>query len=584
MISEAGNSLLLLGILSGIFAALSPKYNKKFAIILATLIGASFALLIYAFWISDFSVLNVYLNSSTLKPNIYKISAAWASHEGSILLFTFILSLVNLVLNSKEHNLATRINSMIISGFLLIIYFTSTPFGYLIDAPLEGMGLTPSLQDPALAIHPPLLYLGYALYILPYSIIMNDLILKKQTDIQLIRTYSSWGLSILTFGIALGSWWAYRELGWGGYWFFDPVENVSLIVLLMAVIFHHMIILAKRDQSYFNIMILSSISVFILSLLGTFLVRSGLLVSVHSFAFDQTRGLAIFILLSAASLFSIWVFGLYRNTYQSSDEAATKNKIFYIAMLFLFLSNIFVIIGTLYPPLYQMIMGKEISIDISYYAMSFAPSALVAVFLVIPALYQNNYSIWIIAFFMFKSINYLIESWILSIALSFGIMLMFWSLLYIRKKRIAVILGHFGLGLFVTSIALNLLMHEKVEFIGKLDDKVNLNHYEIHLHDLKYTKSENYLRQIAKFNIIDMNVNRIISLNPEQRLYMIEKMAKSKPHIYSFLTADLYAVLLNVKDDEIHAEFHYNPAIFTLWFSLFLMIISPLLIRIRRKK
>ena len=231
-----------------------------------------------------------------------------------------------------------------------------------------------------------------------------------------------------------------------------------------------------------------------------------------------------------------------------------------------------------------MITGKEISIDISYYAISFVPSTLVAVFLVIPALYQNHYLIWIIIYFMHRSINYLIENWMLSLALSCGIMVMLWSLLYIKKKRIAVILGHFGLGLFVTSIALNVLMHEKVEFIGKLDDQVKLNQYEIKLHDLKYTKSDNYLRQIAKFNITDTNDNKILSLNPEQRLYLIEKMAKAKPHIYSFLTADLYAVLLNVKDDEVHAEFHYNPAIFTLWFSLFLMIISPLLIRIRRKK
>jgi cytochrome c-type biogenesis protein CcmF len=576
MLPEIGNFLLLSSIFVGAFAAYSP--NKRNTYILFTAILSSYLVLIYAFIISDFSVVNVYLNSSTIKPLIYKISAAWASHEGSIMFFTLTLAFVNLFLNSN------RFLSPIIMGFLIIIYFTSTPFGRLLNPPIEGLGLNPSLQDPALAIHPPILYLGYALYAVPYSIIMHALWNKEELHgtLSKLKTFSSFAFGILTTGVGLGSWWAYRELGWGGYWFFDPVENTSLIIWVMGAIFHHMIILARREQKYLNLTALIGILIFSLCLLGTFLVRSGILMSIHSFAFDKARGAAIFTLFSITSLSSLWLFGIRNKKPGIIQISAIKNQIFFLSLMMLLIADIFLIVATLYPPFLKLYSGSEVAVDISYYikifipfsllGITFAPIVLSKIF--VPGFFKHHAALCISAILSLVIAFHYSKSIISGLAIFSGLNLIGWSIIYSRTKKIHVIIGHFGLGLFISSITFNTIFKETSEFIGKLDHKIQFRNYEIELFDIKYAKSENYVRQIAKFKVTDLKENRIFSLMPEQRLYMLEKMTKSKPHIDMSLESDLYAVLLNVRDNEVHAEFHHNPAIFLLWFSIFLMALS----------
>jgi cytochrome c-type biogenesis protein CcmF len=578
MLPEIGNFLLLLSIFSSVPAIFSAR--KIYSYLLLALVSSSYLILIYAFATSDFSVVNVYLNSSTIKPFIYKISASWASHEGSVMLFVVTLCLANIAHPAHE-----KVTKSIIFGFLLIIYFTSTPFGRLLNPPLEGLGLNPSLQDPALAIHPPILYLGYALYSIPYSIIMGVLWNRSNftESVERIKFYSGLALSILTTGIGLGSWWAYRELGWGGYWFFDPVENTSLITLLMGVIFHHMIILGRRESKYSDFMTLTGILTFILCLLGTFLVRSGILTSIHSFAFDATRGAAIFALFMIVSLFSLWLWGIRAGGNIDPRTPVIKNRIFFVSLILFFIADLLLIIATIYSPFVKLYSGAEFVIDISFYIKTFIPLCLVSAALVPVVLYK--------AFPFFMSFACLISLFLAyyyaidlvsGLAVFSGAMLIFWAIIHVRIKKIPVIMGHFGFGLFILSIAFNSIFKETTEFIGKLDHKIQFKNYDIELFDIKYAKSDNYMRQIAKFKITDKNENRIFSLNPEQRLYMLEKMAKSKPHIQTSVISDLYAVLLNVTEDEVHAEFHYNPAIFLLWCSLFLMALSLLWNRINK--
>jgi cytochrome c-type biogenesis protein CcmF len=586
MLPEIGNFFLLLAIIASIPAIFSRK--NIYGYLLSSLVLSAYIVLIYSFVTSDFSVVNVYLNSSTIKPLIYKISAAWASHEGSIMLFVLTLSMVDIYLRRHDWDISQKSFhpiTAIISGFLLIIYFTSTPFGRLLNPPVEGLGLNPSLQDPALAIHPPILYLGYALYSAPYSITVSAL--WNRINIVEILTrlkfYSGLALAFLTIGVGLGSWWAYRELGWGGYWFFDPVENTSLVVWIMGIAFHHMIILARRENKYSNLMALTAILTFLLSLMGTFLVRSGILLSIHSFAFDATRGAAIFALFSIISLMSLGLIAIRAKESKDQKIPALKNNIFFVSLAFLLIADLLLIIATLYPPFMQLYSGTEFTIDITFYLKSFVPLCLLAVLLAPLVLYKEHAILSILGAFIALCIAYYYAKDIVSaIGVLAGLNLIFWAIIHSRIKKIPTIMGHFGLGLFVLAISLNCIFKETKEFIGKLDHKIEFKNYDIELFDIKYAKSENYMRQIAKFKITDRDENKIFFLNPEQRLYMIEKMTKSKPHINTTVTSDLYFVLLNIKDDEVHAEFHYNPAIFLLWFSVFLMALSLLWNRLLR--
>ena len=329
MLSNIGNTLLSLNIFIGIsiiYFSFQNLNNSKILIgkkiyhlclFQSTFIIICFLTLVSAFIVSDFSIITVYQNSHSLKPFLYKISGTWGNHEGSLLLWVIILTIFSFffLLYNKYHSKNYRIYSLIIQnililGFLFFLLFSSNPFSIVSPTPKEGLGLNPILQDPALAIHPPLLYVGFVGSSIYFSAAMASLITNYSGKLfaQSIKNWVLISWSFQTLGILAGSIWAYYELGWGGFWFWDPVENASLLPwFAMSALLHSLIVLEKRNLLYFWVIILCLLT-FILSVTGTFLVRSGILNSVHTFANDPSRGLYILIFLSLMIFASVLLF------------------------------------------------------------------------------------------------------------------------------------------------------------------------------------------------------------------------------------------------------------------------------------
>ena len=345
----------------------------------------SFFCLVFNFIVSDFSNVTVYNNSHTSKPLFYKISGVWGNHEGSLLLWllVLILFLFLFILNSKKsengYKLLTIVfQEVIILGFLLFIIFTSNPFEYLFPTPTEGLGLNPILQDPALAIHPPILYLGYVGTSLVFSSSLAATV-NKSINSDWAKHIKKWIFAswiFLTLGIMLGSIWAYYELGWGGFWFWDPVENVSLMPwLCLTALLHSVLVLEKRN-SLKNWTVILSIATFALSMSGTFLVRSGILNSIHTFANDPSRGLFILIFLFILILLAIIIYFSFEiknpnpsnNFFWLSKETAVLINNWFM-MYFLSV----VLIGTLYPIFLEVISNEKISVGAPFYHKLMVP-------------------------------------------------------------------------------------------------------------------------------------------------------------------------------------------------------------------
>ena len=357
MLSNLGNLLLILNIFLSIAIIYSSltclKVNNRgifvsiyqINIIQCTTILICFFTLIAGFIVSDFSLMTVYQNSHTLKPIFYKISGTWGNHEGSLLLWLIILTIFSFLflIYSKDHPKNFRLYTLIfqnflISGFLIFIIFNSNPFNLVSPIPKEGLGLNPILQDPALAIHPPLLYIGFVGSSIYFSAAVAALITdySKKTFATSIKNWVLISWCFQTLGILVGSIWAYYELGWGGFWFWDPVENASLLPwFAMTALIHSLIVLEKRSLLYFWVIILCLLT-FTLSVTGTFLVRSGVLNSVHTFANDPSRGIFILIFLSLMIFISIFLlFKKYKrkNYFINSNSKEMKIIIYYVFFL-----------------------------------------------------------------------------------------------------------------------------------------------------------------------------------------------------------------------------------------------------------
>ena len=376
------SSIPLIGLKKNNLALMSIANNA--AIMQVVLIGISFTALVYAFLTSDFSVINVYQNSHTTKPIIYKITGVWGNHEGSLLLWVLILAVFGAAVVLFGNNLSKRIKAaalsvqgMIGSGFIAFIIFTSNPFERLSPIPIDGKGLNPLLQDPGLAIHPPMLYLGYVGFSMAFSFAIAALI-EGKVDALWARWVRPWTLaawSFLTVGIGLGSWWAYYELGWGGWWYWDPVENASFIPWLTGTaLIHSLVVLEKRD-SLRSWTILLAIVTFSLSLLGTFLVRSGVLTSVHAFASDPSRGIFILILLLITVGGSLTLYAIKAPKLDQSGifSPISRESSLLMNNIFLASSASTVLIGTLYPLVAESIGIGKISVGPPYFNMVFIP-------------------------------------------------------------------------------------------------------------------------------------------------------------------------------------------------------------------
>ncbi|UWP93914.1 heme lyase CcmF/NrfE family subunit (plasmid) [Aliiroseovarius crassostreae] len=364
---------------------------RAFSVAQLLFVGLAFAALMYAFVISDFTVLNVAQNSHSLKPMLYKVAATWGSHEGSLLLWVLILTAfgaaVSFFGSSIPEPLKARtlsVQAWISVGFLSFMLLTSNPFERMFPPPADGNDLNPLLQDVGLAMHPPLLYLGYVGFSIVFSFAVAAL-LEGKIDTAWARWVRPWTLAAwmsLTAGIALGSWWAYYELGWGGWWFWDPVENVSFMPWLLGTALLHSAIVTEKRDAFKSWTILLAILTFSLSLLGTFVVRSGLLTSVHAFAVDPERGLYILMLLALSIGGSLALFAWRAPMMEPGGlfKPISREAGLLVNNLILAAATGTVLFGTLYPLFLEAVTGDKISVGPPFFNASFIPMMLPLVF------------------------------------------------------------------------------------------------------------------------------------------------------------------------------------------------------------
>src|SRR3954468_8271540 len=354
-------------------------------------VALAFGTLTYAFIVSDFSILDVASNSNTLKPLVYKISGVWGNHEGSMLLWVLVLTIYAALVAGLQRggprltSAALGVQGLLAGGLLLFILFTSNPFLRLDPAPFEGAGLNPLLQDPGLAMHPPMLYAGYVGLSAAFSYAAAALMVGEEGWARAARPFMLMAWIALTCGIALGSWWAYYELGWGGFWFWDPVENASLMPWLIATALLHSALAAEKSGAFRTWSLLLAIAGFSLSLIGTFLVRSGVLSSVHAFASDPTRGFFIMVLIALAIGGALALFAWRAPSLQggAAFAPASRETTLLLNNVFLVASCACVFVGTLYPLVLDAINGTKISVGPPYYALLFAP-IFMALLLLVP--------------------------------------------------------------------------------------------------------------------------------------------------------------------------------------------------------
>src|ERR1700742_3002119 len=362
-------------------ADLARRIASASALGLMVFVILSFGTLVAAFVTSDFSIADVANNSHTLKPMIYKITGVWGNHEGSMLLWVLVLSLYAGAVaamgrgGERLTSAALGVQGLLAAAFLLFILFTSNPFLRLDPAPFEGAGLNPLLQDPGLAIHPPMLYAGYVGLSASFSYAAAALLVGEDGWARAARPFMLIAWMALTCGIALGSWWAYYDLGWGGFWFWDPVENASLMPWLVATALLHSALATEKSGAFRTWTLLLAIGGFSMSLIGTFLARSGLSSSVHAFASDPTRGLFILVLIAVAIGGALALFAWRAPTLQggAAFDTVSRETMLLLNNVFLVASCTAVFVGTLYPMILDAMGRDKISVGPPYYVLTFAP-------------------------------------------------------------------------------------------------------------------------------------------------------------------------------------------------------------------
>ena len=561
------------------------------------------------------NVKNVFLNSSSTLPLIYKISASWASHEGSLLLWLALFGIVNVIYcsfaftdkgaNFRESSLYQTTFCLITLLFLITIIYTSNPFETFSFVPGNGLGLNPMLQDMAILIHPPILYLGNVLFspIFISTIATFHVATKFQSATFILnQKILSIALSALTFGIGLGSWWAYRELGWGGYWFFDPVENISLLPWLTGIILHHQFLVYQKDysdSSARNIILFSLLS-FLLILYGMFIVRSGIIASVHSFAFSPQRGLFIFAICLIVTLVAGYrFFGL---AHSKARTIPNQNALLInISSIFWGIALFLIVISLIYPIYCYLYHDEEVSIDINYFYQLLLPVFIPLLFFAsfiaktkfifnLKELITNNWDILLLlvlscisTIWIKQEVNFSLISSLLLLGSIFLCLSMIYFLIITTKyfsqaltnKKLALFLTHFGFGLLAFAVNFNVHFSAKIDFSGAVGDQVRLLDKIATLENIKFSQNDNYYRQIAVFKIEHGNDHVI--LQPENRLYKTENSLSQEADIYSYLFQDIYAVISRVKGEIVEAQIYFQPFIMFIWLSIIMISLGFLI-------
>ncbi len=560
----------------------------------------SFLCLIFSFVISDFSNQTVFNNSHTTKPLFYKISGTWGNHEGSLLLWLLVLTLFIFLFLVRTKNqpvkykiLTLVFQQIIIVGFFLFLIKTSNPFNYIFPTPTEGLGLNPILQDPALAIHPPILYLGYV----GSSIIFSSVL--AATSLKIIST--SWALHIkkwiliswifLTLGILLGSIWAYYELGWGGFWFWDPVENVSLMPWLALTTLLHCILVLEKKSILTSWVIILSIATFTLSMCGTFLVRSGILNSVHTFANDPERGLFILVFLFILILLSILIFFLFHKDNNKKSYNffwLSKETSILINNWFMMYFLSVVLIGTVYPIFLDVISSQKISVGPPFYHKLIIPFLIPFLIMMVigPKLKwiksQLEDKIYLISFFIISNLlaylvlkNFNQNILINTILISSALYLFFITLrdFFIKKyKNISQNIAHFGFSLLILSILFNNLFSSEIITNLKVGETFEDSKTKIVFESVDQKKEHNYNAIIANFSILNSS-GELDKLSPELRIYNQPVIATSEADIKTTLMSDKF-IVINLVQNQDFFNVRYQVKPFMLWIWLSVILIS----------
>ena len=609
MLSNTGNFLLLINIFLSCliiyfsYNCLKIKNNIIFksiyqiSLLQSTMVLICFFTLIAAFIVSDFSLITVYQNSHSLKPLFYKISGTWGNHEGSLLLWVIILTIFSflfLILNKnhpKNYRLYTLIiQNLLILGFLFFIIFNSNPFSSISPLPREGLGLNPILQDPALAIHPPLLYVGFVGSSIYFSAAMASMIANYSGRF-FAQSIKSWVLISWTFqtlGILVGSIWAYYELGWGGFWFWDPVENASLLPwFAMTALLHSLLVLEKRSTLYFWTIILCLLT-FTLSVTGTFLVRSGILNSVHTFANDPSRGIYILIYLSLMIFTSIYfLFSKYKPT-NDLINSNSKETFVMINNWFMMFYLITVLLGTLYPIFTDAISNSKISVGPPFYNSVIIPVVVAFLFFMaigpqanwIKNKFSNLKSILVIlggAIIINFAVVYFFKSYSLisNLILISSLFLIMSSIFDVFKKKIwnlPRIISHLSFGFLILFIGLNHNFSVEKDFNLKLGEIKKIDNYEFSLLDLKLNQETNYKAVVGKLEVSNLNTMKKKILKPEIRIYDDPQTLTYEASIQTNFLGDHYLTMSNIDRSEYYnIKFQHKPLMIWIWISVVLL-------------
>ena len=606
-----GNFLLWLSLFFAISQFFVSKKNRKSKFITICVIGLlissffSFLLLMYSHVVSDFNVLNVFQNSHTTKPLLYKVSGTWGNHEGSMLLWILVLTIFNYFIfklyndkNSIFISKTLETQAFITIGFILFTVLTSNPFEIISPTPANGLGFNPILQDPALAIHPPLLYIGYVGFSAAFSLSVATLSLNNSEKIpwyNYMKPFVVAAWTFLTVGIALGSIWAYYELGWGGWWFWDPVENASFMPWLIGTALLHSLIVVEKRKSLQTWVLLLAILAFLLSVLGTFLVRSGILTSVHTFALDPSRGIYILLFTALIGIYSLTLYGskskkYFDNnyfTFFSREGSILVNNILMIVVC----ATVF--LGTIYPLLVEAFTNSKISVGEPYYNTTVIPIMVPAILVmgVGPMLSWGKED----KLKIFKKIlpniliTFLMTSFIFIIYKSYsvigfaGIILSFWIifnnlLMLIKKNRkhsISMIIAHLGVGLLILGITGSSIWQKEKIIKMKIDETIKIEKYNIIFNEINEIRGPNYVALQGIFSVYDDEKNIVTRLKPENRFYPIENNFTTEASIHTNFFRDLYIVLGegNLNDGWV-VRIYYNPLVIWIWIGALIIFLG----------
>ena len=563
----------------------------------------SFFSLVVLFVLSEFSNITVFNNSHTTKPLFYKISGTWGNHEGSLLLWLLILTLSLFIyfLSSKSRPIKERLltlifQEVIIIGFLIFIIKTSNPFNQIFPIPKEGLGLNPILQDPILAIHPPVLYLGYVSTSIIFSSSLASLVQGNVNNLWAKHIkkwiFASW--IFLTIGILLGSIWAYYELGWGGFWFWDPVENISLMPWLSLTALLHCILVLEKRSLLSSWTIILSISTFTLSVCGTFLVRSGILNSVHTFANDPERGLFILIFLFILVFLSLVIYFLFEKNLKTNNNKfnlLTKESSILINNWFIMYFLSVILIGTIYPIFLEVLSDQKISEGPPFFNKLLIPFLIpFLIFMSIGPnlnwiknkIFENKIQLiiffilnLILSFFIIKIFGRITLTFTILLAASFYLFyITFKDLIKKDYKNISQAISHFGFSLLILSILMNSILSKEIIANLKVGEEIKFMESTIKFKKVENSSRSNFKSLVGFFEINNKDDKKFL-FKPEIRIYNQPQVITSEADIKTNFFKDKFFVINLVKGENyFNIRYQEKPLMIWIWLSTILIAIG----------